>query len=108
MDHYESVQDRKLFSAEKRRLDYKIPKLILVELNPAHVVNGVFQEEGIFTEDVLTFGSMRETCPDCEGVPLQLVLRQKNVRIEHLLCPQCTRCFSAFFSDGTSALSIAD
>jgi hypothetical protein len=108
MDHSASVEGTRPISAEKRRPEFEMPPLILVGLDPLHVVDGVPQEEGIYTEDIRTFGRMRETCPECEGVPLQLVLRQKRVRVEHLLCPQCTRCFSAFFSDGTSALSIAD
>jgi NAD-dependent dihydropyrimidine dehydrogenase PreA subunit len=87
---------------EKR--DVAVEGLMLVELDPAAIVDGVRCDEAYVTEDITTCGAVRETCPVCEGVHLQLVLRQKNVHVEHLLCPQCTRCFDACLPNGASAL----
>ena len=47
----------------------------------------------------------QEPCPICEEGHLQLVLRQKNVRVAHLFCIECTRCFGAFLPDGSPALA---
>jgi len=82
------------------------PYLFLVELDPQRVVDGTrYDDKNYLAEDVTACGTMRETCPVCEEGHLQLVLRQKNVRVAHLFCIECTRCFGAFLSDGTPALA---
>ena len=92
---------------EKRRAGNTVPTLFLLELDPADVVDGVRLDYGYVSEDISTCGTMRETCPACGGAHLQLVLRQKNVRLAHLFCQSCTRCFDARLADGSPALSIA-
>jgi len=81
------------------------PVLFLVELDPQRVVDGVRYDENYLADDVMACGTMRETCPICEEGHLQLVLRQKNVRVAHLFCIECTRCFGAFLPDGSPALA---
>lgn len=76
----------------------------LVELSPQQVVKGVVLDDGFMAKDVIPVGLMRETCPYCEDVPLQLVLRARHVIRSHLFCDQCTRCFDAVYPDGKSAL----
>lgn len=85
-----------------------MPPLVLVELDPEELVNGVRLHEGYQVEEVSSFGRVREVCPACKDVHLCLVLRQKNVRMEHLFCERCTRCYDACCAtDGSSALSLA-
>ncbi|UGQ45410.1 hypothetical protein [Massilia endophytica] len=79
-------------------------ELFLVQLDPQHVVDGVRYDGSYLADEVRTCGTMRETCPVCREGRLQLVLRQKNVRIAHLFCLECTRCFGAFLEDGRPAL----
>ncbi|MDP2371349.1 hypothetical protein [Rhodoferax sp.] len=80
--------------------------LALVELDPRQVVNGVVVAAGFKADDVAAVGKMRETCPYCGGLPLQLVLRHAHVIRSHLVCKTCTRCFDAVYPDGSSALTI--
>ena len=56
--------------------------------------------------ELITFGSVRETCPRCQGAHLKLVLRQRRVRIAHLFCEQCLGCYDAQYTNGTSALTL--
>lgn len=82
------------------------PMLYLVELDPQRVVDGVrYDDDHYLSDDVAACGTMRETCPVCEEGHLQLVLRQRSVRVAHLFCIECTRCFGAFLSDGSPALA---
>jgi hypothetical protein len=76
----------------------------LAELDPRQVVAGVRVAAGFVAADVMPVGQMRETCPYCTDVPLQLVLRANHVIRTHLFCEQCTRCFDAIDPDGHSAL----
>lgn len=76
----------------------------LKELNPEQVVDGEPVAAGLFSEDALMVGKMREKCPYCDDVPLQLVLRYRRVIRSHLYCEKCTRCFDAVYPDGSSAL----
>lgn len=92
--------------SEKRAQNMAQPTLVLVELDPAVVIEGVRLDDGYLTEDINTFGAMREVCPSCGGMHLQLVLKQTNVRREHVFCPKCTRCFDMLCADGTTALTI--
>lgn len=80
--------------------------LMLKELPPDQVIQGVFTEAGFLAEDVAPYGTMREACPHCEQ-PLQLVLRHGPVLRTHLFCTHCTRCFDACFATGRSALAPA-
>lgn len=92
-------------SAENRNL--APPLLILTELDPAVIIEGKMLDDGFLAEgDIITCGTMRETCPHCTDVHLQLVLRQKTVKVAHLFCPQCTRCYHASYEDGSPALAL--
>ena len=89
----------------KRTLD-ELP-FSLVELDPTQVVKGILVDDGFMAEAVTPVGQMRETCPNCDGEPLQLVLRHEHVIRAHLFCVKCTRCYDAIFLDGNSALLVA-
>jgi hypothetical protein len=78
--------------------------LVLSELNPRMVVDHI-DDEGQPLH-VLTFGSVRESCPKCRTGHLKLVLRQSSVRMAHLFCADCTSCFDAHYPNGTPALTI--
>lgn len=78
--------------------------LYLVQLDPQSVVDGVRYDDTYLADEIRTCGTMRETCPVCAEGHLQLVLRQKSVRVPHLFCLECTRCFGAFLEDGSPAL----
>jgi hypothetical protein len=78
--------------------------LVLSELNPSSVVDHL-DDEGEPLH-VLTFGSVREVCPQCQSGHLKLVLRQSSVRIAHLFCTDCARCFDAHYPNGAPALTI--
>ena len=78
--------------------------LVLSELNPRMVVDHV-DDEGQPLH-VLTFGSVRESCPKCRTGHLKLVLRQSSVRMAHLFCADCASCYDAHYPNGTPALTI--
>ena len=79
----------------------------LFELDPREVVDGVLLDNGLFlAPDPTPVGGMRETCPYCDGEPLQLVLRRHHVKRTHLFCQQCTRCFDVLGMCGCSMLDI--
>ncbi len=93
--------------AEQRDADLMPPVLVLAELNPASIIEGVMLDDGFKPdEEVMTCGAMRETCPHCPEQHLQLVLRQRTVKVAHLFCPHCTRCYHASYQDGSPALSL--
>ena len=83
------------------------PRFSLVELDPTQVVEGILVADGFMAEAVTPAGKMRETCPNCAGEPLQLVLRYQHVIRAHLFCVKCTRCYDAMYPDGNSALVVA-
>jgi len=89
--------------AEHRR---KPTVLSLVELDPREVIDGVMTEAGFLAADVMPVGPMREACPHCPGVALQLVLRHRHVKRSHLFCRVCTRCYDALTGAGHSALTL--
>ena len=91
---------------QERREHQPPPLLALVELDPRIVIDGERVSQGYQAQDARTFGAMREVCPECQDVNLQLVLRQERVKMAHLFCPQCTRCYSATYPDGSCALSL--
>lgn len=76
-------------------------QLFLRELNPDDVVDHL--GDGA---EAASFGTVRETCPNCDNTHLQLVLRQHSVRIAHLFCVNCESCFDACYANGTPALTI--
>ena len=80
--------------------------LTLVELDPSMVADGVWLHDCYLTGDITFSGEMREVCPECQDVHLQLVLRQEFVKRAHMFCPECTRCFDARYPDGSAALSL--
>ena len=90
---------------DKRQLS-DTESLILIQLDPMEIIDGVQTDDGYLTDDINTFGEMREKCPACTDVHLKLVLRQKRVRRSHMFCDHCTRCFDAYYPNGVSALSI--
>ncbi|NUU04328.1 hypothetical protein [Herbaspirillum robiniae] len=79
--------------------------LSLVELDPREVIEGVMTEKGFLAADVVPVGPMREACPHCPGVALQLVLRHRHVKRSHLFCRVCTRCYDALNDHGHSVLT---
>jgi hypothetical protein len=88
----------------RRRQNSDEDCLVLSELNPQMVVDHL-DDEGQPLH-VLTFGSVRETCPKCQSGHLKLVLRQSAVRVAHLFCTDCASCFDAHYPNGTPALTI--
>lgn len=78
--------------------------LILTELDPGAVVDRFDIGDGPL--ELMTCGPVRETCPTCRGSHLQLILRQRQVRLPHLFCGQCQACFDAHYKNGASALEI--
>lgn len=79
-------------------------ELILTEFDPDKVIDHLEPEESAI--DLITFGTVRETCPKCQHCHLKLVLRQRRVRLAHLFCADCLSCFDAHYSNGKSALTI--
>lgn len=77
--------------------------LVLHELNPDSVIDHLEPDDQVA---LITFGSVRETCPKCQQAHLKLVLRQRRVRLAHLFCAECLSCFDAHYANGASALTI--
>ncbi len=88
--------------AERRRKS--AASFTLVQIAPWEVVDGEMLEQGYASDDASAAGKMREVCPYCRHVPLNLILRHRHVKRAHLFCENCTRCFDALYPDGTSAL----
>lgn len=80
--------------------------LNLLELDPREVIDGIMTPSGYLTADVIPVGPMREACPHCEGVALQLVLRHRHVKRSHLFCRVCTRVYDALDDSGYSVLTV--
>lgn len=78
--------------------------LVLTELHPGAVVDHLDSESA--PVELITFGTVRETCPKCRQTHLRLVLRQYRVRVAHLFCDECLSCFDAHYTNGASALTI--
>ena len=90
-------------SASRRHPQGPDDYLILSELSPDSVLDNT-GTDGV-PLNLITFGSVREVCPRCKE-HLKLVLRQTRVRVAHLLCPGCDRCFDAHYANGAPALTI--
>jgi hypothetical protein len=104
----EHVLDPELHETEQldtgRRHHHGIDEqLILTALRADQVIDR--QDDGEPVE-LITFGTVRETCPQCEQHHLKLVLRQRRVRLAHLFCTECQGCFDAHYANGVSALTI--
>jgi len=95
--HQKSIADRRNPHA---------PAFTLIELDPREIIDGLQLGQAYAAEDAPHSGSLRETCPYCPGVPLQLVLRFRHVKRSHVFCSNCTRCYDALYPDGTSALAV--
>lgn len=80
--------------------------LTLVQLDPREVIDGVMTPNGYLAADVTPVGPMREACPHCDGVALQLVLRHRHVKRSHLVCRVCTRVYDALNDSGRSVLTL--
>lgn len=79
-------------------------RLILTELAPGAVIDHL-DDDGSPVE-LITFGTVRETCPRCRQTHLKLVLRQRRVRLAHLFCTECQGCYDAHYASGAPALTI--
>jgi len=79
-------------------------RLVLRELNPDDVFDEFARDGGVV--EAVSFGTLRETCPNCATSHLRLVLRQESVRMAHLFCVDCEACFDACYANGTPALTI--
>ncbi|SHH18647.1 hypothetical protein [Massilia sp. CF038] len=77
--------------------------LILSELAPDTVFDHLDDDGPV---DLITFGAVRELCPACRQSHLKLVLRQRRVRLAHLFCADCLRCYDAHYPNGSAALTI--
>jgi hypothetical protein len=78
--------------------------LFLTELNAQTVVDQ--SDDDQLPVSLTTFGTVRESCPNCKHTQLHLVLRQRNVRLAHLFCAGCHSCFDAHYASGACALTI--
>lgn len=90
--------------ANRRRNGLEQHALMLDEIDPALAIDR--GDDDSVPLELLTFGGVRELCPECKTPSLKLVLRQKTVRLAHLFCAACGRCFDAHYSNGVSALTI--
>ncbi|MFZ6727106.1 hypothetical protein ACO0K2_16555 [Undibacterium sp. MH2W] len=88
------------------RRNHRAPEFTLLEVDPRDVIDGRVVDGVYYAEDIQSVGAMREHCPYCMDIKLQLVLRYKHVKRSHLFCKSCTRCFDALYPDGTSALIV--
>lgn len=98
------VPEGATYPPEACRRHHEVGDLILTELNPHAVVDQIDNDS--VPLNLLTFGSVRETCPKCQHTHLKLVLRQGSVRMAHLFCADCESCFDARYADGAPALTI--
>lgn len=92
---------------DKRQHETVASPFFLRELDRSAIIDNMLIDKKYLCEEIRSAGDMREICPECKDVHLQLVLRQKNVRLAHLFCGKCFRCFDACYPDGCSALSLA-
>lgn len=89
----------------RRRHEHGIDEhLVLSELDPDAVIDHLDSPDQ--PVELITFGTVRETCPKCRTSHLRLVLRQRRVRFAHLFCNQCLACFDAHYPNGAAALTI--
>jgi hypothetical protein len=94
-------------SSSKRRESPLVPELFLVELAPTSIIEGAVIDRFFLEKEATPMGKMRELCPICKDVNLQLILRQGRIKQAHLFCSKCARCYDAHYADGSNALSLA-
>jgi hypothetical protein len=100
----EPVLSEQQHAAPRRRHESDGP-LVLSEMDPDAVIDHLEPPDAAI--ELITFGSVRETCPKCPAMAhLKLVLRQRRVRLAHLFCSECLSCFDAHYTNGKSALTI--
>jgi hypothetical protein len=101
----ETISNARQHASEASRRHQQGPGdyLVLSELDPDAVIDDA-ASDGV-PLNLITFGSVREVCPSCQE-HLKLVLRQARVRMAHLMCPGCDRCFDAHYANGAPALTI--
>lgn len=99
-----TTQARETEHPQRRQQHAIDERLVLSELDPDAVIDHL--EAPSEPVDLITFGTVRETCPRCQDTHLKLVLRQRRVRIAHLFCSNCLGCYDAHYANGVSALSI--
>lgn len=90
--------------AAPRRRQGSDEQLILSEIDADTVIDHLEPPDAAI--ELITFGTVRETCPQCGKAHLKLVLRQRRVRLAHLFCNECLCCFDAHYTNGQSALTI--
>lgn len=93
----------KAMDAGRRHQHGLAEKLVLSPLDAAQVIDHLEPDDQV---DLITFGTVRETCPMCQKAHLKLVLRQRRVRTAHLFCADCLCCFDAHYTNGAPALTI--
>jgi hypothetical protein len=86
-----------------RRDRHAEDSLLLTELHPLVVIDHFDEGKPV---NLTTFGAVREMCPKCAQPQLNLILRQRNVRVAHLFCAECHSCFDAHYPSGACALTI--
>ena len=98
------LRERARTAPGQRRLHAPDDELVLNELDPDSVIDHLEPPDRAI--ELITFGTVRETCPKCATTHLKLVLRQRRVRVAHLFCSECLRCFDARYTNGESALTL--
>ncbi len=99
-----AIEDQEQETPHRRQHHECGDMLVLSELHPDLVVDHLDPEDAPI--DLITFGTVRETCPKCRHTHLKLVLRQRQVRLAHLFCAECHACFDARYTNCAPALSI--
>lgn len=101
----EEVSSKHDQAAPGRRHQHNMDEtLVLTELDPESVVDKFDGDDKPL--DLMSCGPVRETCPKCRHTHLQLILRQRQVRLAHLFCDKCEACFDAHYQNGICALTI--
>jgi len=95
---------REVTTPARRRQQATDEQLVLDELDADAVIDHL--DSPSEPVELITFGTVRESCPRCQGSHLKLVLRQRRVRVAHLFCEQCLGCYDARYKNGTPALTI--
>lgn len=98
------VHEANTRTTQRRQRHGAQERLVLSELAADAVIDRLDIDDS--PVELITFGTVREACPSCHEAQLKLVLRQRRVRLAHLFCAGCQRCFDAHYANGASALTI--
>ena len=98
------VQEASDHATQRRHRHGAQDRLVLSELAADAVIDHLDPDDS--PVELITFGTVREICPACQEAHLKLVLRQRRVRLAHLFCANCQRCYDAHYANGASALTI--